>query len=278
MDEQNKDFSVNNDKNRRYYWLKIHEHFFEEDTINWLEDQENGKDYVLFYLKMCVKSLRSDGVLVRTVGDTIIPYDEKALSKLTNTNIDIVRVALELFRRIGLISVMETGEIFLTQLNELVGNETVDAMRKRRAKALKNMPLENVRKISGKLPRDKDKDKEIDKEIDSKSNIGQISSADMVKSFESEIGMLSPAIARDLDDYRKELPEEVVIAAIEQAGLYNKRSWAYVRTILESAVKGNIKTAADLKNKKPGKKKSDNDDFRPGEIIDLPFFRGDEDA
>ncbi|MGK0604516.1 phage replisome organizer N-terminal domain-containing protein, partial [Enterococcus gilvus] len=30
---------------RRYYWLKLKENFFEEDTIEWLEEQPNGKEY-----------------------------------------------------------------------------------------------------------------------------------------------------------------------------------------------------------------------------------------
>ncbi|EHU8854951.1 phage replisome organizer N-terminal domain-containing protein, partial [Enterococcus faecalis] len=36
---------------KRYYWLKLKENFFEEDTIEWLEEQPNGKEYCLIYLK-----------------------------------------------------------------------------------------------------------------------------------------------------------------------------------------------------------------------------------
>ena len=38
---------------KRYYWLKLKEDFFEDDTIAWIEEQERGKDYVLFYLCPC---------------------------------------------------------------------------------------------------------------------------------------------------------------------------------------------------------------------------------
>ena len=31
--------------NKKYYWLKLKEDFFEEDTISWIEEQENGKEY-----------------------------------------------------------------------------------------------------------------------------------------------------------------------------------------------------------------------------------------
>ncbi|QIB68571.1 hypothetical protein Ami103574_04195 [Aminipila butyrica] len=121
---------------KRYYWLKLPEDFFEDETILWLESQENGKDYCLFYLKLCVKALKKDGVLIRYVGELIIPYDLSSLSKLTNTPVDTVKIAIEFLRKIGLISVLETGEIIIEQFNELAGSETDKArlMREKRIK------------------------------------------------------------------------------------------------------------------------------------------------
>ena len=72
-------------QNKRYYWLKLKNDFFEGDEINWLEEQENGAVYILFYLKLCLWSLRSDGVLMRRVGKMEIPYDTKKLADITGT-------------------------------------------------------------------------------------------------------------------------------------------------------------------------------------------------
>lgn len=72
-------------KNKKYYWLKLKEDFFEEDAISWIEEQENGKDYCLFYLKLCLKSLKTNGLLIRNVGSMLVPYDVKTLARLTNT-------------------------------------------------------------------------------------------------------------------------------------------------------------------------------------------------
>ena len=55
----------------------------------------------MFYLKLCVKSLKDNGRLIRYVGDKLIPYDVKALAKLTNTDQDTVAVALKVFEEIG---------------------------------------------------------------------------------------------------------------------------------------------------------------------------------
>ncbi len=131
--------------NKRYYWLKLKEDFFEDDTIQWLEEQENGKEYVIFYLKLALKSLDGDGKLIRYVGETLIPYDVKALSKLTNTSPDTVAVAMKTFIEIGLVSRLEGGEIYMNQIQEMVGSETraAESMRRLRAEEKAQKQLEN---------------------------------------------------------------------------------------------------------------------------------------
>ena len=84
---------------KRFYWLKLKDNFFQEDAIEWLEEQQNGKEYVLFYLKLCLKSLRNNGVLVRKVGDILIPYDVAKLAEITKTNPDTVVVAMEILKK-----------------------------------------------------------------------------------------------------------------------------------------------------------------------------------
>lgn len=112
---------------KKYYWLKLMESFFEEDTIAWLEEQENGVYYTNFYLKLCLKSLKTNGILVRNVGEILIPYDIKKLSEITHVKIDTAIVAMELFKKIGLVEILENGEIYLKQLELMVGKETSKA-------------------------------------------------------------------------------------------------------------------------------------------------------
>ena len=131
--------------NKRYYWLKLKEDFFEDDTIQWLEEQDNGKDYVIFYLKLALKSLDGDGKLIRYVGERLLPYDVKALAKLTNTSPDTVAVAMKTFIDIGLVSRLEGGEIYMNQIQEMVGSETraAESMRRLRATEKAQKQLEN---------------------------------------------------------------------------------------------------------------------------------------
>ena len=129
---------------KKYFWLKLKEDFFEDETIAFIEEQENGTDYALFYLKLCLKSLKTEGKLMRLIGNTYIPYDVKALSKLTNTNIDTVNTAMQLFTKIGLISVYETGEIYINQIQEMIGKETDKARLMRESRAREKLQGNNV--------------------------------------------------------------------------------------------------------------------------------------
>ena len=158
---------------KRYFWLKLKDDFFDDDAIEWLEEQPNGKEYVLFYLKLCLKSLKHDCCLIRTVGNMLIPYDAKKLGELTRTKEDTVIVALELLKRIGLVDIQENGALFMAKVSEMIGSETNAAarMRKFREKAKEIGGVNNVRPMlqicSPELEIEKEIDK--DKELDSVS-------------------------------------------------------------------------------------------------------------
>lgn len=121
-------------QNKRYYWLKLKNDFFEGDEINWLEEQENGAVYILFYLKLCLWSLRSDGVLMRRVGKMEIPYDTKKLADITGTPLPAAETAMALLTSAGLVEVQENGALFMPQMEDMTGSETERAaiMRKYR--------------------------------------------------------------------------------------------------------------------------------------------------
>ena len=153
---------------KKYYWLKLKEDFFEEDTLAWLEEQTNGKEYCLFYLKLCLKSLKTNGILIRNVGQILIPYDVKKLGEITKTDIDTVTVAMELFKKIGLIQILDNGEIYITQLEQMVGSETKWAKYKKKERELKK--LDNVQLLSNINPKNVhteiEKAKDIEKDIE----------------------------------------------------------------------------------------------------------------
>lgn len=125
------------DKDTKFYWLQLKEDFFEDDAIEWLEEQKpNGRDYAYFYLKLCLKSLKSNGILIRQVGNILIPYDNKKLAELTKMDFDTVTVAMELLKQIGLIKILENGEIYVTQLENLIGSKSLGALKKQQQRLI----------------------------------------------------------------------------------------------------------------------------------------------
>lgn len=130
--------------NTKFYWLQLKEDFFEDDAIQWLEEQKpNGRDYAYFYLKLCLKSLKSNGVLIRKVGNILIPYDNKKLAELTKMDFDTVTVAMELLKQIGLVTVLETGEIYINQLENLIGSKSIGAFKKQQQRLISGQTADN---------------------------------------------------------------------------------------------------------------------------------------
>ena len=119
---------------RKYFWLKLKKDFFKRHDIRVIEGMDNGKDYVLFYLKLLVESIDHDGNLRF---NDMIPYDDKMLSSVTNTNIDIVRSAIQIFKALGLIEILDDKTIYMKQIENLIGSETNWAKEKRLQRAEK---------------------------------------------------------------------------------------------------------------------------------------------
>jgi predicted phage replisome organizer len=150
---------------KRYYWLKLKENFFEEETIKLIENMENGKDYVIFLLKLRLKAMNSDG---RLYFKDLMPYNEKMLSTITNTNIDIVKAALATFRQVGLVSLEDDGTIYVEQMQELIGSEVASAERVRKHRA-KLQQLETKALPGNSEVTKSNIDIEIEKEIEKES-------------------------------------------------------------------------------------------------------------
>lgn len=155
------------DKETKFYWLQLKEDFFENDAIEWLEEQQpNGRDYAYFYLKLCLKSLKSNGVLIREVGNILIPYDNKKLAELTKMEFDTVTVAMELLKKIGLIKILENGEIYVSQLENLIGSQSKGALKKQQQRLLGG---QGVDKCPPKIEIELELEKELDIEIEKRN-------------------------------------------------------------------------------------------------------------
>lgn len=144
---------------KKYYWLKLKRDFFKRHDIRIIEEMPNGKEYLLFYLKLLVESIDHEGEL--RFSDTV-PYNEQMLAVITNTNIDVVRSAMKLFIELKMIEVQDDATIYMAEVNKLIGSEwsSAERMRTLRQKQKALLCDTNVRES------DTEKEIEIDKEID----------------------------------------------------------------------------------------------------------------
>ena len=78
----------------------------------------NGKDYILLYLKLLVESIDHNGEL--RFSDTI-PYNDEMISVITNTNIDIVKNAMNVFIKLNLIEVFDDDTLYMSELQNMLG-------------------------------------------------------------------------------------------------------------------------------------------------------------
>jgi predicted phage replisome organizer len=133
---------------KKFYWLKLKRDFFKRHDIRIIEEMPNGKDYVLFYLKLLLESIDHEGSL--RFSDTI-PYNEQMLSVVTNTNVDIVRSAMKLFVELGMMSICDDQTIYMAEVDKLIGSavDNDGANRQRRFREKKKQ--ESLPSVTGPL-------------------------------------------------------------------------------------------------------------------------------
>lgn len=149
-----------NDK-KRYYWLKLDKDFFKRHDIKIIEKMPNGKDYILFYLKVLCESTSHEGYL--RFSETI-PYNEEMLATITDTNIDIVRSAVKIFTELKMMTVMDDGTYYFEQVQKMIGSETGSAARQREYREKKSLQIGINATMSQQCRLEKDIDIEIDKD------------------------------------------------------------------------------------------------------------------
>ena len=240
----------------RYYWLKLNENFFESDVVEWLEDQENGEKYVLLYLKLCLKSLKTDGALVRQVGKMTIQHTAESIAKQTQFDIKIVESALALFEQIGLIEKNDKGESYLPEVANMTGSGSASESATKKKTQRQNKKGQNVPKSGDKMSPEKGtkcpteiRDKSIeyrDKEKDDyhhpkRKDDDKEKHTEIFSLWEKNMMPLTPIVGEKLLALLGEVGEAAVEQGILAAVEHGARNFAYVQTVARNYASGNSK-------------------------------------
>lgn len=244
---------------KKFYWIKLKTDFFNQDTIDFLLQQENGCKYIVLYQMLCLKTANNNGELNTKIGEMIIPYNIEKIQRDTKYfDIDTVRVALELFKQLGLILIQENDILRISNFDDMVGSESKWAEKKRiyRKKQKENLLGQNEDIVLQEIEI-RDRDKSIDKDIDYINNnntgtptVHQKSLFDVV---EENFGRtLNPIEHEEISKWED---NELTRYVIKEAILNNARGIKYINTILASYKAKNILTVEEaIKDKERYKK------------------------
>ena len=234
---------------KKYYWIKLKDNFFGRDEIDFLLSQKNGCEYIVLYQMLCLNTCNNDGRLESKIGEAIIPYNPEKISRDTKFfDVDTVIVALELYKKLGLIYEGDDKVLKISQFDNLVGSETkyAEKMRKYREK-LGNKPKEIGYNVTDNVTYNVRQDKEIDKEIDKDIILTNNTIYDFL---ENNFGRtISPIEYEKINCWIQEFNEEFVKHAIQTAVFSNVKTFKYVEGILKNWKANGFKTIQDIKER-----------------------------
>lgn len=253
---------------KRYYWIKLKDSFMSSDEIDYLMSQPDGANYVVLYQMLCLKTINTNGCLVSKIGEMLIPYDaEKIQRECKWFPLSTVRLALTVYKQIGLIFENPDGTLSISDYQNMIGSETDWAAKNRKIRSnAANKELQaghdtghttghNVSTDGGEnVPTEKEIEK--DKDIENRERVKDNGSptvdaglAEIIRSFEDNLGGFPPAAREDLLGWREIFTDDLILLAIKKAALAGIRKWNYVNGILKAWKNEGVKTIGDVQSR-----------------------------
>lgn len=147
---------------KKYFWLKLKDDFFNQKEIKKLRKIAGGDTYTIIYLKMQLKSIKNNGILIyEGVEDCF--YKEIALD--IDEEEEDVKLTIVYLTNHKFLEQISTDEYILTRVNECVGSESKSAERVRKHRLIKENNSNNLLQCNTGVT-NCNIDIEIDKELD----------------------------------------------------------------------------------------------------------------
>ena len=165
--------------NKKYYYLRLKDNFFDSDELKIIESMKDGYLYSNILLKLYLRSLKNDGKLV--VNERI-PYNSEMLASVTGHQVGTVKQALSMFKELGLVEILENGAIYMLDIQNFIGKGSTEADRQRlydrrisderkQKKLTQSRNLEEIlEKSTPEIEIELEKEIKIEKEIDSRAS------------------------------------------------------------------------------------------------------------
>ena len=118
-------------QSKRFYWLKLQEHFFQDKAVKKLRRMPNGDTCVMIYLKMLLLSLSSSGELYF---DGLEQDFHTELALTLDEDEELVRDTLEFLMRVHRLEQKSETVYYLPEVGAVTGSESASAERMRKAR------------------------------------------------------------------------------------------------------------------------------------------------
>ncbi|HZK19521.1 MAG TPA: phage replisome organizer N-terminal domain-containing protein, partial [Treponemataceae bacterium] len=181
---------------------------------------EDGYLYSNILLKLYLKSLKGVGKL--SYNDRI-PYTPEMLAKILRHSVGVVEKAIDIFVKLELIEILDSGAIFVSDIQNFVGRSSTEADRIReyrtridQEKRQLKGDCTNVQEVPYKCTTEIEIEKEIEKEIDKdKTSVFDKRFEEFWKAYPKKVGK---GYCRDI--WKKLKPSQKltdeIVAAIKQ--------------------------------------------------------------
>ena len=163
-------------ENRRFYYLKLKEGFYNSETMVVMESMPDGLLFSNLLLKMYLMSLKSGGILML---NEHLPHTVQTIATFTRHQIGTVERAIKVFMEFGLVEVLTDGAFYMADIQLLIGQSSTEGERKKRERSRLQRqkllpsggvdicpPNSRVDKCPPILEKEKDIELEIDREIE----------------------------------------------------------------------------------------------------------------
>ena len=154
---------------KKYYYMRLKENFFDTNEMKVLESMQDGYKYSNILLKLYLMSLQSDGKLML---NERIPYNSQMIATTTRHSVGDVEKALVLFKDLGLIEILDSGAIYMLDIQKYIGKSSTEADRQReyqrKISCSKEICKESNKKSTPEIEIELEKDIEIDIDTDKK--------------------------------------------------------------------------------------------------------------
>lgn len=227
--------------NKKYYYLKLKDNFFDSEQMIILQNMQDGYLYSDILMKLYLRSLKTEGKLMF---NNIIPYTPSVLAQVVRHQVGTVEKALKIFQQLNLIEVLDNGAIYMMDIQNFIGKSSSEGDRKRE---YRNKIL-GEKGVVDKCPdkRTPEIELEIEREIELELEKDNISSSlkenenGIFEFVEQNFGRtLSPIECEEISTWED---NELTRYAIKQAVLRNKCGIKYISRVLYAYGRENIKT------------------------------------